>query len=147
MKSIVEIIQKDLKMQLDGAVIKAVQEVGINVDKERLERALYDARAFYEEGYRDGMASVKHGTWIPTTKHDWIKDENGKIDEFAFESGYHNGVVCEICECCMCVHCHPEYDEDDECADHFVCSECGRHELKQYPYCRCGAKMDGGKEE
>ncbi len=25
----------------------------------------------------------------------------------------------------------------------FVCSECGRHEDKQEPYCHCGAKMDG----
>lgn len=30
-----------------------------------------------------------------------------------------------------------------------VCSECGRHEnallVDSYPYCHCGAKMDGGK--
>ena len=29
----------------------------------------------------------------------------------------------------------------------FVCSECGRHEDKQEPYCHCGAKMDGKGEE
>lgn len=38
--------------------------------------------------------------------------------------------------------------------DLFCCSECGRHELvynkysrdmaERYPYCHCGAKMDGG---
>lgn len=28
----------------------------------------------------------------------------------------------------------------------FVCSECGKHEDKQEPYCHCGAKMDGGKD-
>ena len=31
-----------------------------------------------------------------------------------------------------------------------VCSECGRHEnallVDSYPYCHCGAKMDGGVE-
>ena len=26
----------------------------------------------------------------------------------------------------------------------FTCSICGRTELKQEPYCHCGAKMDGG---
>ena len=32
-----------------------------------------------------------------------------------------------------------------------VCSECGRHEnallVDSYPYCHCGAKMDGGAED
>ena len=64
MEPIIEIIQKDLKIQVEGAVLKAVQECGVNVNKERLEKALYDARAFYEEGYRDGMASMKHGEWL-----------------------------------------------------------------------------------
>lgn len=47
--------------------MKAVQEVGITIDKERLKRALYDAKAFYEEGYRDGVArnpAVVHAEWI-----------------------------------------------------------------------------------
>lgn len=26
----------------------------------------------------------------------------------------------------------------------YICSECGREENKQEPYCNCGAKMDGG---
>ena len=67
MNPIIEIIQKDLQTQIDGAVVKAVQEVGITIDKERLKRALYDAKAFYEEGYRDGMAAnppVVHGEWV-----------------------------------------------------------------------------------
>ena len=27
----------------------------------------------------------------------------------------------------------------------YVCSLCGRIEIKKEPYCNCGAKMDGGK--
>ena len=27
----------------------------------------------------------------------------------------------------------------------YVCSICGREEIKKEPYCHCGAKMDGGK--
>lgn len=29
----------------------------------------------------------------------------------------------------------------------YICSVCGREENKQEPYCNCGAKMDGGKNE
>lgn len=29
----------------------------------------------------------------------------------------------------------------------WVCSLCGRQEFNREPYCHCGAKMDGGKEE
>lgn len=28
----------------------------------------------------------------------------------------------------------------------YVCSICGREEIKKEPYCNCGAKMDGGNE-
>lgn len=27
------------------------------------------------------------------------------------------------------------------------CSLCGRYEYKKEPYCHCGAKMDGGKQD
>ena len=29
----------------------------------------------------------------------------------------------------------------------YVCSECGREESRKEPYCHCGAKMDGGKND
>lgn len=57
MKPIIETIQKQLTMSFEEGVVKAVQEVGIVVDKERLEKALYDAKSFYEEGYQDGAAA------------------------------------------------------------------------------------------
>lgn len=28
----------------------------------------------------------------------------------------------------------------------YVCSICGREEIKKEPYCNCGAKMDGGNK-
>lgn len=57
MKPIIETIQKQMTMRFEEGVMKAVQEVGIIVDKERLEKALYDAKSFYEEGYKDGAAA------------------------------------------------------------------------------------------
>ena len=194
MKPIIETIQKQLTMSFEEGVVKAVQEVGIVVDKKRLEKALYDAKSFYEEGFNDGLlhgstavdapgvvqedcvaresvleivkrtsgdyatafsmirqlpatdvVPVVHGEWIPTTKHKWITDNQGKVDTYAWSREYHNGPVCEICGFNPCEHCRPDYDEDEDCAEHFVCSVCGRHEDVKHPYCHCGAKMDGGK--
>lgn len=48
-------------------------------------------------------------------KHRWILREDGSPDEFAFESGFHNGVICEDCGKSVCVCCHPDYVEMDDC--------------------------------
>lgn len=91
------------------------------------------------------VAPVVHGEWIPTTKHKWETDENGKIKEWAWYHEFHNGPTCVICGAHPCVHCNPAWEEDENCCEHFVCSICGRHEEVKHPYCHCGAKMDGGK--
>ena len=114
MKPIIEIIQKDLKMQVEGAVIKAVQECGVNVDKERLEKALYDARSFYREGYCDGYeAGCQDGAAKnpPPLHGKWLNRMNGNA-------------TCSVCG----LRSKAVYDLDNE--QHY----CGH----------CGAKMDGG---
>lgn len=93
------------------------------------------------------VAPVVHGEWIATTKHKWKTRYDGEIDEFAWDREFHNGPVCTICGSAPCVHCRPGWKDDEGCYEHFVCSVCGEHEEKKYPYCHCGAKMDGGKNE
>lgn len=90
---------------------------------------------------------VRHGEWIKTRKHLWKKDEDGEIDEWAWEHGFHNGACCEICYKTPCAHCEPDYDEKQDCHEHYMCSECGRVVIDLEPYCHCGAKMDGGKQD
>lgn len=46
-------------------------------------------------------------------KHDWVKNEDGSVDEWAWESGFHNGVVCRRCGEHFCVNCVPDYDEKE----------------------------------
>lgn len=47
-------------------------------------------------------------------KHDWYLDEDGEIDVWRMEYGYHNGPGCRRCEKIWCQHCEPEI-WDQEC--------------------------------
>ncbi len=47
-------IQQEMETQFEDNVLKAVQKVGISIDKPQLERALTDAKSFYDDGYKDG---------------------------------------------------------------------------------------------
>lgn len=90
-------------------------------------------------------APVVHGRWIKSNKHIWKKRADGEVDHFAVDFEYHNGPECEICGLHFCEHCAPEMFDDESCKDQYFCSVCGRMEMKEEPYCHCGAKMDGGK--
>lgn len=48
-------------------------------------------------------------------KHNWQKNEDGTIDEFARDSEYHNGVYCVDCGKTVCVCCNPDYMDLDDC--------------------------------
>lgn len=47
-------------------------------------------------------------------KHKW-RMADGVPDDWAWESGYHNGVYCERCGARICVHCRPDWEEMDDC--------------------------------
>lgn len=51
-------IESEMKMQLEGEILKAVQNVGVDVDKEELLRALAYDRGQYDKGYKDGVREV-----------------------------------------------------------------------------------------
>lgn len=57
--NIVEQIHHDLMEQKENAIMKAVSKFDVVVDKERLMQALKDAKAFYDEGYRDAMNTIE----------------------------------------------------------------------------------------
>jgi len=49
----------DMEMKLEGEVCRAVQRVGITVDKDELIKALEYDRGQYDKGYADGYADGK----------------------------------------------------------------------------------------
>lgn len=55
MLPIIDVIQAQMQTAYEDEVLRAVQKVGVIVDKERLMQALTTARKFYEEGYRAAM--------------------------------------------------------------------------------------------
>ncbi len=54
-----EQISNALQSELEAAVVRGCVEVGVNVDKDELLKALAYDRKQYEKGYADGMAECK----------------------------------------------------------------------------------------
>lgn len=94
------------------------------------------------------VAPVVHGRWIFTKRHLWYKDENGNIDEWRVDNGFHNGPECQICHTAFCEHCTPDWSTTECEIGHYYCSECAETSRDAHEnYCpNCGAKMDGGAE-
>ena len=61
-QSPIEVIQGEMRMYMDDEILKAVQDVGVNVDKDELLKALAYDRDQYNKGYHD--AEPKVGRWI-----------------------------------------------------------------------------------
>ena len=57
-KSPIDIIMSDMRMTMEGDIYKAVQNVGINVDKDELIKALKYDREQYQKGYEDRDAEI-----------------------------------------------------------------------------------------
>lgn len=58
-KSPIEIIQGELHTEMDGAIMKAVQQVGISVNKNELLYALAYDRSQYQLGFIDGKRKAR----------------------------------------------------------------------------------------
>lgn len=80
-------------------------------------------------------------------KHDWYKDEDGNIDEFAFEWAFHNGVVCKRCQKTYCVHCDPNYDNDKCIVNEYKCPTCSALITRSKLCENCGQVLDWSGEE
>jgi len=52
-ESPIEMIYGQMRIESENAICKAVQNVGVNVDKEKLIRALQYDREQYQKGYKD----------------------------------------------------------------------------------------------
>lgn len=103
MTPVINSIGKDFAIQFEGEVMRAVREVGVVIDKDRLLQALTDAKHFYEEGYINGCNSVhRHGRW---TKD--IFDEYCSVCGFTLYEHYRKRAFR------YCPHCGTKMDGKD----------------------------------
>ncbi len=63
----------EMRVEMEGECLKAVQQCGFVVDKEELAKALMYDRQQYEKGYADGCEANK---WIPCEVR--LPEEDGK---------------------------------------------------------------------
>ena len=57
-KSPIELIMGQMNLSMEGEICKAIQHVGVNVDKEELLKALQYDRDQYQKGYSDRDAEI-----------------------------------------------------------------------------------------
>lgn len=89
----------ELQMHLEGETLKAVQNVGIDVNKEELIKALQYDRGQYEKGYKDGCEKA-------------IDEFAERIKGFGLENNFHcNDVSCEFCDG-KCDECEIAFKKD-----------------------------------
>ena len=58
-ESPIKICKKQIRMMQDETIVRAVQDVGIFVNKDELIKALQYDRDQYEKGYADGLEAAK----------------------------------------------------------------------------------------
>lgn len=79
-------------------------------------------------------------------EHDWIKDDDGEIDEWMLDVGYHNGPMCSRCNHSFCVHCETYEENNGPCVtDEWKCPNCGCKfgPSPYYNFCyNCGQALD-----
>jgi len=80
---------------------------------------------------------------IKINKHLWKREENGNIDIFAFEVGFHNGPECEVCGESFCHHCEPGCYEGVCKIGYFECENCHGLIDSGDKFCKnCGQAID-----
>lgn len=79
-KSPIDLMIQDLRIQQEDEIFRAVQNVGVVVDKEELIRALAYDRGQYQKGYMDGLKNaVRHGEWSHLGGDEWCCTVCGEV--------------------------------------------------------------------
>ena len=45
-------------------------------------------------------------------KHVWATDDNGEVDHFGMDYGFHNGPSCTVCGHSFCEHCADDWETE-----------------------------------
>lgn len=75
-ESPIKVFQSNLEMQFEGEILKAVQRIGITVDKDELIRALRYDREQYQKGFDDAMKNAVPVVRCKDCEYFRLNDEN-----------------------------------------------------------------------
>ena len=97
-----------LQKHEEAAALLEAADSDVFVDKDR--KTYYSTQAFrdvmrYRPTINRAEKVVHFHQEFP--EHDWERDEDGRIDEFAMVYEYHNGPYCNRCGYSFCIHCTP----------------------------------------
>ena len=126
----ITLFYKDYAMQMEKrieeTVLKAVSEIGVDIDKERLIKILEGDRQSYEDGYRNGFVDGQ-SKWEKTRWWVWLKNLIGN-DRRTFVCGkYRHCEDCLVYKPCMVEHTeedfHKNREEFDKAIDEWLDTE------------------------
>jgi hypothetical protein len=90
-KSPIEMALETFRFEQENNILKAVQNVGINVNKDELIRALQYDRDQYDKGFEDGMecfAALLKDWFVKNSNYWFSHTVNAEIDQLLKERGY-----------------------------------------------------------
>ncbi|MBQ8903887.1 MAG: hypothetical protein IJY73_06325 [Oscillospiraceae bacterium] len=70
-ESPIKVAMGDLQMQVEGEICRAVQTIGVKIDKEELLKALQYDRGQHDKGYKDGIKEFAARLKTRITPHDF----------------------------------------------------------------------------
>lgn len=77
--------------------------------------------------------------------HDWVKNSDGSIDEWAVDCGFHNGPMCKRCGHSFCVHCVEDVEKELSATceySYYLCPTCGEEVDYKEHHCKCGQAIE-----
>jgi len=83
-----------------------------------------DAKRQIADTRSANVAPVVHGRWVFTRKHLWYKEDDGEIDLWRLDVGFHNGPACQVCGESFCVNCNKDWENTECRIGHYECSAC-----------------------
>ena len=134
-----------LQKHEEAAAALEAADSDVFVDKDR--KTYYSTQAFRDVmRYRPTISRAKKVVHFHQEfpEHDWARDEDGKIDEFAMEYEYHNGPYCNRCGYSFCINCTPRGWDATRCiVDYNTCPTCGGRVVRSQHFCdKCGQELD-----
>ena len=131
---------KEAILTLNANVVIACERAGFSSETVKM---IEDALDTIKDALKEQEAKQPIHVHEEFQEHDWYRDEDGKIDEFALDTDYHNGPMCKRCGYAFCMYCDPNGWNKEPCViDEYKCPRCEKHISNGTKFCsNCGQEV------